>query len=95
MALAVVRFLKRLRWRAVLLWTGGVLVTLALAFLGYMEMVEAGWIRYNKWDRREKGALKVGQQAPDLELPLLDGGKVHLAELWGKQPLVVVFGSCT
>jgi hypothetical protein len=86
---------RRIRWRAAALWTGGILVTAVLAFFGYMEMVKARWIRYNKWDRREKGSLQVGQQAPDLELPLLDGGKVHLAELWGSQPLVVVFGSCT
>jgi hypothetical protein len=60
-----------------------------------MKLVEAGWLRYNKWDRREQGALRVGQPAPDLELPLLDQGSLRLSELWRERPVFLVFGSCT
>lgn len=85
----------RRSWRVALAWSGGVLAVAALAGLGYMKLVEGGWIRYNRWDRRERGALHVGDQAPDLELPLLDVGSVHLADLWRDRPVVLVFGSCT
>lgn len=38
----------------------------------------------------------VGQQAPDFTLPTHDGkGKVNLAQLRGKKPVVLVFGSFT
>jgi len=60
-----------------------------------MKLVEGAWIKYNKWDRRERGSLRVGQQAPDLELPLLDKGPVRLSELWRERPVFLVFGSCT
>jgi hypothetical protein len=83
------------RWRLAVAWTAGSAVVGVLGFLGYMEMVKAGWIKYNKWDRREKGALQVGQPAPDLELPLVDEGTVRLSELWRERPVVLVFGSCT
>jgi hypothetical protein len=42
-----------------------------------------------------RGSLRVGQQAPDLELPLLDEGSVRLSELWRERPVFLVFGSCT
>jgi hypothetical protein len=32
-----------------------------------MALVRAGVLRYNKWDRRETGTLRVGDLAPDLE----------------------------
>ena len=83
------------RWRVALLWLAGVAGVAGLGFLGYMKLVEGAWIRYNKWDRRERGSLRVGQQAPDLELPLLDEGSVHLSELWRERPVFLVFGSCT
>jgi hypothetical protein len=83
------------RWRPVLAWTAGAAVAGCLGFFGYMRMVEAGWLRYNKWDRRVRGALRVGQQAPDLELPLLDTGTLRLSELWRERPVFLVFGSCT
>jgi hypothetical protein len=69
----------------------------ALGFLGYMKLVEGAWIKYNKWDRRERGSLRAGHEAPDLELPLLgDGaGNVRLSELWRERPVFLVFGSCT
>jgi hypothetical protein len=54
----------------------------ALAFGGmfaYMELVKAGILKYNKYDRRERGSLKVGALAPDLELVGYDGVPVRLA----------------
>jgi hypothetical protein len=83
------------RWRLAFAWGTGSVAVLALGFFGYMEAVKAGWIKYNKWDRREKGTLMVGERAPDLELPLVDEGTVRLSELWHERPVVLVFGSCT
>ena len=86
---------KKRRWLIVAAWVGGVLFALALGFIAYMKLVEGAWIPFNKWDRRERGTLQAGQQAPDLELPLLDPGTVRLSELWRDRPVVLVFGSCT
>ena len=76
----------------------GVVAAAALAaggLFGYMELVKAGYLRYNKYDRRERGRLQVGDQAPDLELARHGGGTVRLSSLWARKPLVLVFGSCT
>lgn len=84
-----------------LTWTRGLLIVAGLAvlgvagFYGYYQLVKAGILRYNKYDRRERGTLKVGDQAPDLALPLYEGGEVKLSELWRARPVVLVFGSCT
>jgi cytochrome oxidase Cu insertion factor (SCO1/SenC/PrrC family) len=68
----------------------------ALGWLGYMQAVKKGWIKYNKYDRRVEGRLKVGDKAPDLELTMYDGTPVRLSSLWGDgKPLFLVFGSCT
>ena len=83
------------RWRLALLWTAGVVVAGVGGFFGYMKLVEGAWIPYNEWDRRERGSLRVGHAAPDLELPLLDAKTVRLSELWRARPVVLVFGSCT
>ncbi len=64
-------------------------------FYGYMQLVRAGVLRYNKYDRREKGELRVGSMAPDMSLNLYDGSPVRLAELWASKPVFLVFGSCT
>lgn len=64
-------------------------------FFGYMELVKAGVLRYNKWDRRERGSLLVGAQAPDLELVGYDGQPARLSTFWTDRPLFLVFGSCT
>jgi hypothetical protein len=79
------------------LWIGSatVLAAAGLGFVGYMQLVRMGVLRYNKWDRRERGTLGVGDAAPDLELSLYDGGSVRLSELWRSEPVVLVFGSCT
>jgi hypothetical protein len=84
-----------MRWRRLAAWTVGALVVSGAAWVGYMKLVEGAWIKYNKWDHRERGSLRVGQQAPDLELPLLDTGTVRLSELWHERPVVLIFGSCT
>ena len=46
--------------------------------------------------KREKHAPKVGDEAPDFQLPVLDGkgATVRLSELRGK-PVALIFGSYT
>lgn len=83
------------RWRMAVWWTAGILLVAGLGFLGYMKLVEGAWIPYNKWDRRQRGTLGLGHQAPDLELLRLEGGSVRLSELWRERPVFLVFGSCT
>ena len=82
-------------WKKLAGWTAAAAVVGVAGFYGYYQLVKAGILRYNKYDRREKGALKVGDQAPDLALPLYAGGEVKLSELWRERPVVLVFGSCT
>jgi hypothetical protein len=65
------------------------------AALGYRKLVEKGYVRYNKWDRRVRGTLRVGDQAPDVALTTYDGAPLHLSSLWSQRPVVLVFGSCT
>jgi hypothetical protein len=72
-----------------------VLAVAAASGLSYMKLVEKGFISYNKWDRRVRGTLRVGQAAPDVELTRYDGSPVCLSTLWAKKPVVLVFGSCT
>ena len=68
----------------------------ALAAAGaYMLAVRQGWLRYNKYDRREQGSIRVGDHAPNLALAGYDGQAVRLGRLWADKPLVLVFGSCT
>jgi cytochrome oxidase Cu insertion factor (SCO1/SenC/PrrC family) len=76
----------------------GALVVVAVgaaAGLVYLKLVQQGFVRYNKWDRRVRGTLRVGDQAPDLELTRYDGSRLRLSSLWGKRPVVLIFGSCT
>lgn len=67
----------------------------AAGFFGYRRLVKAGVLRYNKWDRRERGSLKVGAAAPDLPLTMYDGSPASLSKLWQTKPVFLVFGSCT
>ncbi len=39
--------------------------------------------------------LRVGDQAPDVELTRYDGSRLRLSSLWAEKPVVLVFGSCT
>jgi hypothetical protein len=85
----------RISWKKALLVVAGLAVLGVGGFYGYYQLVKAGVLRYNQYDRRERGKLKVGAQAPDLALPLYAGGEVKLSELWRARPVVLVFGSCT
>ena len=85
----------RIRWKKVAWSVAGLAVLGVGGFYGYFELVKARVLRYNKYDRREHGTLKVGDTAPDLALPRYAGGEVKLSELWRARPVVLVFGSCT
>jgi hypothetical protein len=85
----------RFNWKKTLLGAAGVAVLGGAGFYGYYQLVKAGVLRYNRYDRRERGTLKVGDMTPDLALPLYTGGEVKLSELWRARPVVLVFGSCT
>jgi hypothetical protein len=74
---------------------GSVALAAASAYFGYYFAVREGWLRYNKYDRREQGTIRVGDHAPDLALAAYDGSTVRLGSLWAEKPLVLVFGSCT
>ena len=48
------------------------------------------------WTSARAGSLRVGDRAPDFTLPTLDRkSTVHLADLRGSRPVVLVFGSYT
>ena len=72
-----------------------VVLVAAAGALVVRKLVELGFVRYNKWDRRVRGRLRVGDPAPDLELTAYDGSRLRLSLLWRAQPVVLVFGSCT
>jgi hypothetical protein len=75
---------------------GTITASAALALGGaYYLAVRQGWLRYNKYDRREQGSIRVGDYAPNLALAGYDGSTVRLGRLWAEKPLVLVFGSCT
>jgi hypothetical protein len=73
----------------------GVVAAVAASGLAYRKLVEHGFVRYNKWDRRVRGTLRAGDPAPDVELTRYDGSSVRLSTLWKAKPVVLVFGSCT
>ncbi len=82
------------RWTLIVWLVAAAACIGALAF-SYMKLVEKGFIRYNKWDRRVRGTLRRGDAAPDLQLARYDGRLVRLSALWADKPLVLIFGSCT
>ena len=84
-----------LSWKTLVLGSSLAIAVPVGGFRGYMELVRAGVLRYNKYDRREKGELKVGGAAPDLELRMYDSAPLRLSELWASKPVFLVFGSCT
>lgn len=82
-------------------WTIGVVVVLLLgAFAGLSVMAGSpkdayGMVRY-ALPHMHRGALKVGDDAPDAKLVALDGSDhFHIRERTGAKPLVLVFGSFT
>lgn len=72
-----------------------VVAALVVSFLGWKKAVKLGYLRYNKWDRRVRGRLRVGDPAPDVDLTRYDGTPLRLASVWAERPAVLVFGSCT
>jgi hypothetical protein len=83
------------RWQKVAIGLGTAAAVGVGGFYGYFALVKAGILKYNRYDRRERGSLKVGALAPDLALTRYDGAKVRLSELWAAKPVVLIFGSCT
>ena len=76
----------------------GTLIGLAVVAAGgltYMQLVKKGFIRYNRYDHRDRGTLRVGDVAPDLTLSTYEGGTVRLSSLWEGKPVLLIFGSCT
>jgi len=82
-------------WQKVTLWVLGLALLGGAGFFTWYQLVKAGVLRYNKYDRRERGSLVVGASAPDLELTMYDGSRVRLSKLWETRPVFLVFGSCT
>jgi hypothetical protein len=81
--------------KKVLVGSAIAIAAVALGAFAYFELLKAGFIRYGKYDRRDRGSLLGGAAAPDLDLTMYDGSAVRLSQLWGSQPVFVVFGSCT
>ena len=77
----------------------GAVVAAGLAGAGayaYYQAMMRGWIRYNEYDIRTEGQLRVGDLAPDLELARVGGGEpVLLSSLYAGKPVVLAFGSYT
>ena len=86
------RFLK---WAAGII--GGLLVAafVALSVMAGSPKNVYGLVRY-ALPHMHRGNLKVGSDAPDVRLVVLDGStRFHLRERTGTRPLVVIFGSFT
>ena len=90
--------MPRVNPRAIRRWAAAVAAAAALFAGGfglYYVLVREGVIRYNRFDRRERGTLKVGDPAPDLRLAGYGREPLRLSELWRERPVVLIFGSCT
>ena len=86
---------KRMRlWKKIAIGIGALVLLVAaagVAMIGPRNVI--GMIRY---DKRQKGRLKVGDRAPDVTLVALDGAsQVKVSDRIGQRPLVLVFGSYT
>jgi hypothetical protein len=81
--------------KRLLLGAGALVVIAGGGFFGYLQLVKAGYVRYNKYDRRERGTLREGGPAADVALTAYDGAPLRLSWLWNRRPLFLVFGSCT
>lgn len=80
-------------------WVLACVLLLAMAGLagwGYFKAMQKAWIRYNEYDIRSEGSLRVGDIAPDLELAsLVANSPRRLSEFYRDKPLVLIFGSYT
>jgi hypothetical protein len=85
----------RIPWRKALLAVAAAGALAGAGMAAWYVLVREGILRYNKYDRRERGSLRVGDAAPDLALAAYEGGTLRLSELWRERPVVLVFGSCT
>lgn len=81
--------------KRLLIGAATLVVVAAGGFFGYMQLVKAGYVRYNKYDRRDRGTLRQGGPAADVLVTSYDGAPLHLSWLWNRRPLFLVFGSCT
>ena len=81
-------------WKTIVLGVLAVAVLAAGGLFGYMQLVKAGILKYNKYDKRAQGDLQVGGMVPDMPIAMYDGSTVQLSTLW-KRPVMLVFGSCT
>ena len=84
-----------MRRKKALIIAGAVLVVLAAGGLTYYQLLKAGIVHYGRYDHRDRGSLRVGAPAPDLDLTMYDGSPVRLSRLWSERPVFLVFGSCT
>jgi len=82
-------------------WFAGGIALLLLAAFGVLWYMAGspkdayGMVRY-AFPHMHRGTLKVGGDAPDVQLVALDGtAHFHLREHVGPRPLVLVFGSFT
>ena len=82
-------------WKRYAISAALIIVIASVGSLIYWELIKSGKIKYNKYDRRAEGELKVGDTAPDLRLLMFDGSQVRLSSLWEHKPLFLVLGSCT
>jgi hypothetical protein len=60
--------------------------TIAGGSFTYYELLKAGLVHYGKYDHRDRGSLRVGALAPDLDLTMYDGTPVRLSKLWSERP---------
>jgi hypothetical protein len=82
-------------WKKIAIGVGGVAL-LALGGFTYMVGGPRNLIGMLRYDQREEGTLKVGDQAPDVTLLEIDGKTpVKLSDRLGGKPTVLVFGSFT
>jgi hypothetical protein len=81
-------------WKKLLLGAG--LLVAATAALAAWKIGPRNIIGMLRYDQRQEGRLKLGDQAPDVALIALDGKTpVHVKDSIGDKPLVLVFGSFT
>lgn len=84
------------RWKKLLIVGGTAVAVLAAGGGAYYQLLRAGYVHYGKYDHRDRGSLRKGAAAPDLDLTMYDGTPVRLSRLWaGPKPVFLVFGSCT